>query len=135
MKKLAVVLVLVGILTFSSGLALAEIYSKTLCANGVATANILATYIGSHSGRSVYSLNGWVQHTDGRLSGTATVVPGSGNIHWAFTVHRAEYPLGLAEVWDFTTDLALKGSGYYRTTDSSLEDWLTITPGPCPPTD
>ena len=132
MKTIAVVLVLVGVFTFFAGSAMAQTYPMTLCANGVVNAQILATYVGTHKGRAVYDLNGWVESTDGHLSGTASIILGSGNIHWAFTVHRATYPMGLSEVWDFMTNFSLYGDGYYRTTDSAIEDWLTITPGPCP---
>jgi hypothetical protein len=132
MKKFAVVLVLVGVLSFSAvGLAVAQTYPVTLCINNTNT-HLIATLIGSVGGKSIYNLNGWLylgQETV--LSGTATIADDT--ILWGFTLQNAMNSKTTL-VYEFITDLDFYGSGEFEVTSHSGGGGpLTIVPGPCAP--
>jgi len=129
MKKFAVILFLVGVLTFSAvGTAVAQTYPLTLCMNGWQP-NLIATYLGMVGGKSVFALNGWIDHSEGDIpvSGTATIA--GSVIHWGFTLESVSKP----GVWEFTTDFGGNGTGsWQRLFDTEDSGEFSVSPGPCP---
>ncbi len=140
MKKLAVVLVLVGIFTSCVGsAAVAQRFPVHLCVTVIAAdvnVHVIADYLGEVGGIFVFDLNGWMEQPGDTIKpvyGTATIISGViTKIKWVIARHSV---VGIYSpmVMDFETSLLLEGSGKVQsliTPEASFG--FTITPGPCP---
>jgi hypothetical protein len=138
MKKLVVVLVLVGVFTFcadttaaaQSGIPLDLCVAYTTFS---VNTHLVAVYVGMSGNKYVYAISGWSDLVpgDANVSGSATIKEGQNYIDWGLTVN--EIGAAIPQVWDFTTGFDLVGSGDAEAlTSGEAIAVISITPGPCP---
>ena len=132
MKKYALVLVLVGVITLSAvGTAVAQTYPVTLCmtGNGSLQTNLIATYAGNIEGKSVYVLNGWIENSETEIAVSGTAMVAGSDINWGLTLHSIFWP----GVWEFNTGLDLNGAGsWQRLIEPEDSANMSVSAGPCP---